>query len=330
MADKKEKYLYLSANLRAREVKMLTNERAGRMLDAASFDEAAKLLCDCGYEDMSGFSAKEIDAALSKRRSEVFREVETSAPEKELVDLFRMKYDYHNAKALIKAEALGLDADYLMSDCARFSPELLAECVREERSVKLPSGLVHAITEAKSTLARTANPQLADFVLDRAYFAEFKKTAVELQSAFVTGYAELLIDTANLKSAVRTLRMGKSAEFLRSALIPEGGISTERLLSCASGDSLAALYVHTPLEQAASLGAQAVSGGRLTEFELAIDNAINKYLTRAKLVAFGEEPVTAFLASAEGEITAVRMILTGRLAGIAPEVIKERLRDLYA
>ena len=52
MANKKcnkQDYLCLSAMLRAREAKMLTGEKAERMLSAQSFEEAAKLLCDCGY-----------------------------------------------------------------------------------------------------------------------------------------------------------------------------------------------------------------------------------------------------------------------------------------
>ena len=57
---------------------------------------------------------------------------------------------------------------------------------------------------------------------------------------------------------------------------------------------------------------------------------MNGYLGEAKLVGYGEEPAVAYLAAVENEITAVRMILTGRLAGIAPNVIRERLRDLYA
>ena len=47
MSNKKcvrEKYLYLSAMLRAREAKMLTRDKAERMIDAPSFDEAAKML----------------------------------------------------------------------------------------------------------------------------------------------------------------------------------------------------------------------------------------------------------------------------------------------
>ena len=34
----------------------------------------------------------------------------------------------------------------------------------------LPETLANAMEEATATLARTANPQLADFVLDKAYF----------------------------------------------------------------------------------------------------------------------------------------------------------------
>ena len=68
----------------------------------------------------------------------------------------------------------------------------------------------------------------------------------------------------------------------------------------------------------------------MTSFELACDNAVNEYLKKAKLVSYGPEALIAYIAAVEGEITAVRMILTGRLAGIEPQVIRERLRDLYA
>ena len=45
---------------------MLTRERMDRMLSAPSYQEAAKLLCDCGYEDMSACSASGVDEALSR------------------------------------------------------------------------------------------------------------------------------------------------------------------------------------------------------------------------------------------------------------------------
>ena len=82
------------------------------------------------------------------------------------------------------------------------------------------------------------------------------------------------------------------------------------------------------LAEAAAQGTAAAEGGSLTAFERACDDAVTNYLRGAGLVSFGKEAVLAYLAALENEITAVRMILTGRLAGIAPQTIRERLREL--
>ena len=316
--------------LRAREPRLLNDERAGRMLDAASCEDAAKLLTDCGYPDMSHSTAAEVEQILAERRSEIFAELTRLSPDRELVDVFRLKYDYHNAKAIIKAEAVGTDPKRLLTDAGRLKGDKLLELYNEERWSRLPPVLGKAMAESKAVLARTANPQLSDFVLDRAYFEELKAIAEGLKSDFLRGYAATLADSVNLKSAVRTLRMGKNQDFLAEVLVDGGSVSVQRIIEAGDKESLAALYVHTPLEKAAALGAEALSGGGMTEFERACDNAVNSYLRSAKLVSYGPEAVLAYLAAVEGEIQAVRMILTGRLAGVKPQAIRERLRDLYA
>ena len=328
MQTKREDYLFLSSMLRAREPKMLSRDKAERMLDAPSYGECAKLLTDCGYEDMSQLSASEIDRALSRYRAEIFRELSLQAPAKDLVDLFRVKYDYHNAKAMLKAEATGSEPLPVMSASGRVSPETMLAAYREERLHELPAPLARAIAEGRELLARTANPQLADFAMDRATFEELRTLSAE-KGEFVKGYVSILADSTNLKSAVRTARLGKNADFLRLALVPGGKLDAERFAS-AGGEGLAALFNGSALAEAASLGAAAAEGGSMTAFERACDNAVMTFLRGAKLVSFGEEAVLAYLAAVENEITAVRMILTGRLAGIAPQTIRERLRDLYA
>lgn len=316
--------------LRAREPKLLNAERAERMLDAASFEEAAKMLADCGYEDMSQMNAKEIEAALSQHRADIFSEIERLAPDSEVADFFKMKYDCHNAKVILKAEAMGFSPDGLLSSAGRIAPEKLKELYNEEKYGSMPGILGKAMEEAKNLLARTANPQQADFILDRALYAEMNDLAKDSGNDYLMGYAALLTDSANLRTAVRTLRMGKDAEFMRTALIPGGRVDIGRILAGSDKESLAALYAHSELEQAAVLAGDAIDGGSLTAFELACDNAVTRYLTKAKLVSFGSEPLTAYLAAVENEITAVRMILTGRLAGVKSAVIKERLRETYA
>ena len=95
-------------------------------------------------------------------------------------------------------------------------------------------------------------------------------------------------------------------------------------------EALTALYGNTWLGNAAAAGAAAMSGGALTAFELLCDNALMDYIRAAKLRSFGAAHVSAYLAAMENETTAARMILTGRLAGLQPAVIRERLRETYA
>lgn len=331
MLSKKEAYIFLSAMLRAREPKLLNAERAFRMIEAGSFQETAKMLTEQGYTDMSGMTAKEVCEELNRYRESVFAEVSRLSPDSAVTDLLRMKYDYHNAKVVIKAEAMNVNADRLFSESGRVRPNILKEQYAEERFSLLPGHLGTAMEEAKTVLARTSNPQLADFVLDRACFAELWETAEHSGDAFLKEYVRLWIDAVNLRSTVRTLRMEKPVDFLKEALLPNGGIGVDRIVSGSPDpETLQTLYANTLLEKAAALGFAVQKGGALTAFERECDNAVNTCLKKAKMVNFGSEPVVAYLAAVETELTAVRMILTGKLSGIKNEVLRERLRDLYA
>ncbi|HHU22569.1 MAG TPA: V-type ATPase subunit [Clostridiales bacterium] len=324
-------YLFLSAALRARETRMLGRERIERMLEAEAFSDAARILTDCGYADMSDMGAEELEVALSARRAELFNELGRIAPEQQLIDAFRLKYDYHNAKALIKAERSNADTDHLLSESGRVSPEKMKEAFNNDDYRDLPPALAEAIKEAAGILARTGNPQLADFSMDKAYFAELLSLAEGLSSSFLRDYVKLQIDTANLRAAVRTLRMGRGENFLKTALIPGGNVKPDGLAAAAAaGEGIGRLFSSTPLAEAAVIGEEATKGGSLTEFELSCDNAAMKFIKRAKSKSFGSELVVAYLAAIENEITSARMILTGKLSGINPELIRERLRETYA
>lgn len=329
MAIKKEEYICLSAMLRSRETKLLTNEKAQRMTFAPTFEEAAKILVDSDYVDMGKFNAEEIDEALENHFSKIIYELKRLAPDERVVDIFLAKYDYHNAKVLVKGEAVGFNNDNLFSKTGRIPYEKLEYAYKEDEYRDIPKILCEAIKSAKEVLARTSNPQKADFILDKAYFNELTSLAKEIDNDFVKAYTALLIDAANLKSFVRSKKMGKTEEFLKDALTDGGNIPVYRILQAFDG-GIETLYANSPLEGAADKAEEVISGGRMTQFELEIDNSINTYLKKTHLITYGPEAVVAYLASAESEITAVRMILSCRLAGVKPENIEGRLRDMYA
>ena len=322
-------YLYLSTYLRAKEAGLLRRERLERMAAAPDYAEAAKVLAECGYPELEDASDAELTAALSARREAVISDVESLCPERAMTDIFRLRYDYHNAKVLVKAEGAQVEGDALLSGSGRVSPETISEAYEHDDWRAVPPVLAAAIREAKSTLARTSNPQLADMGLDRAYYAEALALANTLSSDFCARYLRLSVDLANLRGAVRCLRGKMDEGVLRAALIPGGDISPDRIARQAYAESVTAAFDARRLEEAAALGQAAAEGGPLAPFERACDNVLTRFLDEAKLVGFGPEPVAAYLAALEGEIVAVRMVLTGKRGGVDNETLRERLRECY-
>ncbi|WP_369282380.1 V-type ATPase subunit [Oscillibacter sp. GMB15532] len=321
-------YLVISARIRAMETGLLTGERMEQILSARSDEEVVKLLQENGYPDMSLESPEAMDAAITAAREETLRDLGDSAPDRRYLDIFKLKYDYHNAKAILKAQALGIDPDHMLTDLGRVPAEELKEAVTGGDGNQLPPLLAFAIAEGKAVLETTRDPQLGDMVLDRWRYQDELETAKETGSEFLLGYVRISIDAANLRALVRTIRMGKTEAFLEGVLFSGGSVDESEVLevACDCGDSLEDLYAGTELEAAAKAGFDALKGGGLTKFEKLCDDAVSGYLSGAQLVAFGEAPLIGYLAARETEYTNLRILLMGRAAGLDPEIIRARLR----
>lgn len=324
-------YLFLTNRIRALECSLLSRERMERMLDAPTAADAAKVLQECGYPELETVTVDSINEMLSKAQERTFDDLYLFAPDRNMIDLFRVKYDYHNAKVLLKAEARGLDATNLLVSTGRVDPKKLDEEIRSSALRGLPGKLAPAIAQARDVLGTTGDPQLSDFVLDRAYFEDIAQMAESTGSDFLVGYVRMSVDIANLKSLIRTLRMGKDVDFLRSVLFEGGNIPSSKLIHGMTQDlPVADLYTSTALSEVAEVGASCISGGgSLTQFEKRCDDALTAYLTKARYVPFGESPLITYLVAKENESTAIRIIMTGRLADLSADVIRERLREPY-
>lgn len=323
-------YLSISARIRAMENRLLNRERMERMLEARSNEEAAKVLTECGYGDFSILTPAALEEKLAAARGATYQDLRSALPDTNLIDVFRIKYDYHNIKVLLKSQAVGSDETRLMVEGGRYPANTLREAFYKEDFRDFSEVFRTAASKAKETLAASGDPQAADFVLDKAYFEEMNLTAKKMKSNFLLGYVRLSVDAANLRAAVRADRMDKGADFLSQVLIPEGNVS-EKAVASASASELATLFGRGPLAEAAELGATLTSmgSGHLTEFERLCDNALMDYLADARRIPFGEQVPVAYLFAKEAELTAIRIIMTGRMAGLDTETIRERLRESY-
>ncbi|MCI8303388.1 MAG: V-type ATPase subunit [Lawsonibacter sp.] len=318
-------YLAISARIRAMENKLLTRERMDRMIEARDDGEAMKLLAECGYNDAAG-----LDGALAQARAEVFKDMEQGAPDPRLVEVFQIKYDYHNAKTILKAQAMGSSPERLLLAGGRYDPVQLWEDWRREALGGVSETFRRGMEQGKAALDEGGDPQKADLILDQACYSEMARLAEALSSPFLQGYVRLSVDVANLRTAVRVYRMGKEGEFLRQVLLPGGNVSGQAIAS-ARGDALGEVFRSGPLSRAAELGAKLAQpgGGSLTAFERECDNALTAYLAAARRIPFGEETVIGYLYAKEQEFTAIRAIFAGRAAGLDGDTIRSRLRETY-
>lgn len=324
-------YLAISARIKAMENGLLTRERMEQVLDARTDEEAVKLLQESGYPDLHATDPEALDKVLSATREAILEDLADSAPDPRYIDVFKLKYDYHNIKSVLKADAMGVSPDRMLMDMGRIPAAELKEAVQSGDVENLPPLLASAVQEAREVLETTRDPQLSDIVLDRWCYQDMDAVAETTGSAFLHGYVKTQIDAANLRALVRTIRMGKNETFLAGILFEGGDVSTDAILkvSAAKGTGLKDLYHTTPFRAAADCGAELLQGGALTEFEKLCDDAVGDYLAGAQFIPFGEAPLVGYLAARETEYTNLRILLMGRTTGLPADVIRARLRESY-
>lgn len=110
-------------------------------------------------------------------RADVFWDMESAVPDRRLVEIFQLKYDYHNAKTLLKAAAMGGTPSPCCWPADDMTPPELAEGWRREELRGCSPAFQKAMTQAKALLEDSHDPQQADLILDRACFEEMAQLA---------------------------------------------------------------------------------------------------------------------------------------------------------
>ena len=319
-------YLAISARIRAMENRLLNRDRLERIIEARSDQEALKVLVECGYPEIPGAGLEQMLASV---REETVKDLSRAVPGEPGLEIFKLKYDYHNAKTILKAQAMGVDAARLLLKGGRYDPEELLSRWQQESLGGCSDTFRKAMEQGAALLKESKDPQQVDLLLDKAMYAEMAKLAKDGKSAFLEGYVRILVDAANLRTAVRVYRMEKEDEFLRAVLLEGGNVSVQTVAG-ARGEGIADVFQSGALAEAAKLGAALIKpgSGALTAFEKACDDAVTKYVSAARRVPFGEQVVIGYLYAREAELTAVRTIFAGRAAKLDGDTIRRRLREI--
>lgn len=335
MTDSNKDYVFASSRVRGAEKNLLTREKAEKMADSKSPEEAMKILLDLGYgaeEETENDGEDKVDALLAQELLKTYDFILGIAPDRDDFRTFLYPYDYHNLKVLLKSEFAGIDGSASLIDIGTLGPERLTVMVRERSFTAMSSAMRDAVLEAIDVFSRTKDPQMIDFIFDGACYAEMLAAAEQTGNSFIKNYVKLTIDVINLKTFARVKAMKRPWDFYQRVFLP-GGSVPEKLYTAGYDDSweqLAEKLLPYGLTDAAALGGAAIrETGRFTTLEKLCDDRIMDFAGDAKYVSFGIEPLAAYLIAKEGEIRLARIVLAGLSQGLPREEIAERMRKTY-
>ena len=317
-----KEYTYSVARVRAREATLLTRQDIDQLLGADGYDAALRLIRDRGYRSRDNADVEEIASAARSDMWEFLSELGA----KDALRVLRLTVDYHNAKAAVKSVFSHTDAQDLLLEGGTVDSELLYECVKRREYGELDKALAEVCEEALSLILRTQDGQVCDMFIDNAMLAAIEAAAAETGDGFIRKYADVMADTANLKTAYRCARMERSAAFIENAVYP-GGTLNAALLTGAAASGLDALYDY--LAATPYGGCVDAMRAGAAAFEKWCADEIMRFMDAARWESFTAAPIIAYYYAKTTEINAVRLILLGKRSRLDDNLIRERVPRTY-
>lgn len=339
-ARENTKYAYAVGRIRALETRLLDRSDIGRLLEAESASEALKTLSEGEYESsLSSINdAADFETALNMERERIYGLIDELSLDPALTQMFRIRWDFHNLKVLLKSSYLERDSsddDDVLIKSGLIPIEDLRFAISpddEGSSVKLPDYIQNALDDAQAEYEEDQNPQMIDIVIDNHLQSFLYQRAADYPSPFLCGYFEAMADLTNIKSFIRMKMLDESVRMLDRVLIPHGSLDQGVYIGQfdETVENLAGILSSTPYAELVTEGLRNWSEEHsLAVYERLADNYLIDYIKPAKYIVFGVEPLIGYLLAKEHEMKLIRIIVIGKLNDLPPDDIQERLRDTY-
>jgi V/A-type H+-transporting ATPase subunit C len=331
---KESDYLHSASRVKSIEKHMLTRERAEKMIDAKTMEDAIRVLDDCYYGYLNEITDFEnYDNLLIEEHKKTYDFIKSIAPDPEHFNIFLYPYDYHNLKVLMKNEYLNKDETDILVDTVTIDLNVLRHSLKERKFSELTENMGKALNEIIEDFPKTKDPQLIDIVLDRYCFDEMLKAAEKTGNKFITDYVKMQIDSINIKTYVRLKKMNKSWDFFSKVFLHGGTIHEHIFIRNYDEpfEKFGELLLAYGFKDVFLEGTEALTEtGKYTKLEKLLDNKLMQHVKSAKYVPpYGIETLAGYLIAKDNEIKIARIILAGKTAGISPELIRERVRETY-
>ncbi|WP_314064976.1 V-type ATPase subunit [uncultured Vagococcus sp.] len=326
-------YNQINPIVRIEESRLLGSALFSKMLASQSFIEVKALLQGTPYAEFieaSDFDTK-FDYYLRKEQARLLKKMYNLGPEKEVIEIYSLRYTYHNVKLLTKAAYSNQPLDQYFLDDGVYSLATIKSAIKNRRSSSVKGLLMESIVEVHDYLDNYDNLRAIDLIYDRYYLKQQRAVADQLNYPDLTKEVIAFIDLTNISMVARGIRQGRNENFLLAGLSSSGSFSKRHLATFASkplADFIDFLMASDYKGVVAPLIDSETQEINLQLLARERDNFLTKLYSTAHTQAFGPLPLLALLNAKDIEIRNIQLLLVGKKNHFSEEVIGERMREL--
>lgn len=280
---------------------------------------AEELLRTVRESGFGGGTAEDGEALCVAESAALDDFIRTYAPSRAIAEYLLSPRDFHNAKALCKANLLGTDPARLLAPAGLLPVDKIREAVESGETDGLGDPLGGAVREVLQ--AEKGEGAEIGMIFERALYRRLKKSCK--RSGTLKKLLRGKADRTNILTALR------AAEPDETLFVEGGTLGADLLWKLSSLDMVSAkeLFVKTPYAGFAALCLEAKEAGRpFAEAERELDSFETEYFRAHRLELEGKEPFLYYVFRRRAEISDVRILFVCVNAGLRPQEIRKRLR----
>ena len=233
--------LYANGRIAVLSTKLLGADKFQRLAECRAISEAVRVLQESGYgsgvvltdpNDYEQILKTELDSAMLQLRELCF--------DKNAVKYLLCKYDYVNAKLLMKGKYLREDFTAYCFDNARYDKVQMQQDFVNDSYAEYGKYMSKACDGIDAEYANgNRSPQVVDKILDQACFDEMRHYAKRSSSRVVYKLYDWLTNTSNLMLIYRLKKAGYGKDEFEQWLVNGASLKRQTLLSLWDSDAVA-------------------------------------------------------------------------------------------
>lgn len=326
-------YKAINTLIRTYELKLLQKDDFERLLKADDLKATLDTLkaTDYEFDQEELLQTKQFNEMLMAHLADVYREMYEVAPQPQLLDLFTLRYTYHNLKVLLKDLFLESNRETLLIPIGSLSVDQLKTLVSSGKSDNAHPLMVEAVRLTKEDFEERQLIEAVTVYMDTYYLRHLRAISDDLQNEDISAITDTLIDLYNLTTLVRSLNQGKPRSHLHALLSSSGTVSKQDLIDDSINGAVSVLKKYYSSKVYGSKLEVVIEDNKINTLKLdkIMDELISEIVSEGIYQAFGPMPLLGYIYAKETEITNLRLVLVGKDNQIDETILRERMRTIY-